>query len=98
LHDAEQALQRALEIGRAVWPGTHPRLAEVLVSFAELLIDRGRPEEAEVQLREALAIRREQFGEADGRVAEAKRVLAEALTAQGRHAEAATLQNVATGR
>jgi tetratricopeptide (TPR) repeat protein len=72
-------MRQALAIYRKRLAAGHQRLAVVLLPLGQLLIERGRREEAEPLLREALKVRRDAFGNDDPRTAEAARALATAM-------------------
>ncbi len=88
--DANQLMQRAVELRRKLYPEGDPRLAVALNDLASVYYYRERYADAEVLLRESLALRR-RLGAEPAQVARALNNLASVLKPQGRLTEAGQL-------
>ena len=87
LDTAEALYLRAMEGAQALPPG-HPARTYPAVGFARLILDRGRPKEAEERLRAALPLLEASHPPNHFRVVAAESVLGASLADQGRYLEA----------
>jgi tetratricopeptide (TPR) repeat protein len=87
-----EALAALDQAGQALPDGSGIEQAQMLATRGDTLIDLGRFEEAEADLREALRLRRASSGDDDALVWYSQSELGKALTAQGRFADARRMQ------
>jgi Tfp pilus assembly protein PilF len=95
--NAEWLYRQALGTDTAVLDRGHPRRAELLESLGGLLLEQGKPSEAEPLLREALAIRQSKTPEHWATPATAS-LLGACLMAQQRYLEAGPLLATSAAR
>jgi serine/threonine-protein kinase len=86
--DAEDVARRAVEGARALYPAGHYEISRSLTALGRVLLERGKPAEAERHLREAFEIARKAFSGNNWRAAESHVFLGVALAALGRADEA----------
>jgi Flp pilus assembly protein TadD len=86
--DAEDVARRAVEGARALYPAGHYEISRSLTALGRVLLERGKPAEAERHLREAFEIARKAFSGNNWRPAESHVFLGVALAALGRADEA----------